>query len=825
MSKIGVFITRKNKKIKKTYQQIKRRLRRGYFRKKKYIFYLEHCPIEEKTILLESQHGRSLGGNIAAIAKELCTNPAFSEYRIVMSCVKKQLENRKEFLNTHGMGRIEVVSTAKKEYFRELATAKYLINDNTFLYVFIKRPEQIYLNTWHGTPLKTLGRSMQKDYGMIGNAQRNFLTADYLLYPNEFTMEHMVEDYMLTNLGTSKILLTGYPRNTAFLNKERREEIRRECQFDGKQVYAYLPTWRGKVKDMTNQEQNERLEGYLRTLDEGLSDSERIYVKLHPISVRDIDLTQFTHIFPFPAEYETYEFLNATDALITDYSSVFFDYAVCRQKIVLFTYDKEEYTEERGMYFSIDTLPFPQANTPEELLTCLKAPKNYDDKEFLEKYCPYENVGVTEAVLRQVLFGEESTLIKQAQIPDNKKKNVVIYAGGFNKNGITTSIVNLLHHLDTSKNNYIILYKMAELKRHQDSLRELPEGVNYLGFYNARSISLSDSIRYKLWANLHLISYQKILPVLAKMSEHDRRRILDGCRIDKVVQFNGYVNDMIVLFEGMPCSRTIYAHNDMDQEIRTKGNVNREVLSHAYQTYDSVAVVTPDLIDTTQNVAAHLRMDGLKGSANVVIAKNVINYERIERLGQREFAIDPKTYMNVEEERLMEVLATDATKFITIGRFSKEKGHYRLMDAFEKLWMDNPNSYLIIVGGYGPLFAKTKERAATMKCADHIVVIKYLSNPYALLKQCDYFVLSSFYEGFGLVLAEADILGVRCFSTDITGPKLFMKQYGGMLVESSEQGILDGMKACLDGKVPEKLNINYERYNKEAVEQFEALIP
>lgn len=825
MKKLITFLSRRKKKIKKFYQQIRQRLRRGYFRKKKYIYYLEHCPIAEKTILLESQHGRSLGGNIAAIAMELCNNPAFADYRIVMSCVKKQLKARRDFLNKHGMSRIEVVSTAKKQYFMELATAKYLINDNTFLYVFIKRPEQVYLNTWHGTPLKTLGRSMKAGYGMIGNAQRNFLAADYLLYPNEFTMEHMIADYMLDNLGSSKILLTGYPRNTAFLNTRRREEIRTECGFGQMQVYAYLPTWRGRVKELTNEEQNERLAGYLRELDAGLTETERVYVKLHPISIRDIDLTQFRHILPFPAEYETYEFLNATDALITDYSSVFFDYALCRQKIVLFTYDKEEYTEERGLYFPIDELPFPQANTPKELLACLRTPKEYDDTAFLQRFCAYENVGVTEAVLKKLLFNEDSPLIKQTTIPDNGKKNVIIYAGGFNKNGITTSIVNLLHHLDTTKNNYIILYKMAELKRHQDSLRELPEGVAYMGFYNARSISLMDSIRYKLWMNFHLYSFQKILPVLKKMTEHDRHRIFDGCRVDKAVQFNGYVNDMILLFGSMPCSRTIYAHNDMDQEIRTKGNVNRDVLSYAYQTYDSVAVVTPDLMESTQKIVAHLKLEGLSGTANIVIAKNVINYERIERLGEREFAIDPKTYMNVEEERLMEILATDAVKFITIGRFSKEKGHYRLMDAFEKIWLKQQNSYLIIVGGYGPLFAKTKERAERMKCADHIVVIKYLSNPYALLKQCSYFVLSSFYEGFGLVLAEADILGVRCFSTDITGPAMFMKQYGGMLVESSEAGILSGLQACLDNTVPEKLNINYEQYNKEAVEQFEALIP
>ena len=99
-----------------------------------------------------------------------------------------------------------------------------------------------------------------------------------------------------------------------------------------------------------------------------------------------------------------------------------------------------------------------------------------------------------------------------------------------------------------------------------------------------------------------------------------------------------------------------------------------------------------------------------------------------------------------------------------------------------------------------------------------------MSNPYPLIKMCDYFVLPSLYEGFGLVIVEADILGLPCFSADITGPRYFMQKYGGTLVEDSQAGILDGMRACIEGKIPERLNIDYEQYNREAVAQFEALI-
>ena len=100
-----------------------------------------------------------------------------------------------------------------------------------------------------------------------------------------------------------------------------------------------------------------------------------------------------------------------------------------------------------------------------------------------------------------------------------------------------------------------------------------------------------------------------------------------------------------------------------------------------------------------------------------------------------------------------------------------------------------------------------------------------MSNPYPLIKKCDSFAFSSFYEGFGLVLVEADILGVPCVSTDIVGPKRFMEQYGGLLVENSTAGIEKGLRMCLEGKVPKNLTVDYEKYNKEAVAQFEALLP
>lgn len=174
-------------------------------------------------------------------------------------------------------------------------------------------------------------------------------------------------------------------------------------------------------------------------------------------------------------------------------------------------------------------------------------------------------------------------------------------------------------------------------------------------------------------------------------------------------------------------------------------------------------------------------------------------------------------------EELNYILNSRNKKFITIGRFSKEKGHERLIDAFEKLYQKDNSIYLIIIGGYGKEYRNILEKAQNLSCKDNLIIIKYVSNPYAILKKCDYFILPSFYEGFGIVIAEADILGKPVVATNIVGPAKFMQKYGGTLVENSEEGVYEGLKLLYEGKV-KPMNVDFEKYNDEAIMEFEKLL-
>ena len=138
---------------------------------------------------------------------------------------------------------------------------------------------------------------------------------------------------------------------------------------------------------------------------------------------------------------------------------------------------------------------------------------------------------------------------------------------------------------------------------------------------------------------------------------------------------------------------------------------------------------------------------------------------------------------------------------------------------------DVPDTCLFILGENGTMFAELSEKLRGRSCEDAVFLVKNMSNPYPLIKECDYYVSATFYEGLGTNLADADILGLSCVATDAPGNHAFMTYANGYLAESSAEGVEKALRDCLEGKVPHKLTVDYEQYNREAVAQFESLLP
>lgn len=784
--------------------------------KNKYITYYDRLPIDEKVILLESQSATKISGNLFYILKYLLTDEKYAGYTVYLSSWGRYVNSITAILEHYGFENVNIVVYASDDYMRLLASAKYLINDATFPNYWIKKEGQVYINTWHGTPLKAMGRKVHNDV-FFGNVQKNLVNADYLLYPNIFTKDVMIRDYMLENISSNSYILGGYPRNTVFFDRNAESRIREELEITDKKIYAYMPTWRGTVDKVGVSKNDAYLMYYLCELDKRLTDDEIFYINIHPMAMHaknTAEVSKLKHIKNFPAEYETYDFLNIADVLVTDYSSVFFDYACTRKKVVLFPYDKDEYLCDRGMYMDMDDLPFPQVFDLDALVNELRSEKNYDDAEFVKTFCTWDNIDATAQLCDRTILGIDTGLTV-APVPDNGKENVLIYAGDLAKNGITTSLRSLTNEIDLNKRNYYISFIQGKAKKNADQLATFNPKVNFFAVSDYFNLSFKDKAIRKLF-NLGIIKAKTYMKHAKTRVQQNFIRAYGQSKFDTVIQFCGYERDLILLYSQFDGNNAIWVHNDMVAEMKLKSNQRKDILKYAYNNYDKVVAVTDDIVASTQKLAGT--------NKKIDIVKNTIDYKTILANSEQPIALDPTTKCSVEPEKFYEIMQSDAKKFINIGRYSPEKGHDRLIDAFYKLWQKDNSIYLIIIGGnsrankYEELIEKVNE----MGLSENVILLLSVSNPYPIIKACNGFILSSLYEGFGLVLAEANILGLPIVSTDITGPRTFMNKYGGTLIEDSEDGVYKGLEMLYNNEI-KPINVDYEAYNQECVAEFEKL--
>ncbi len=410
-----MFIDKVKKKAVSGYNVVKNNLRRVFGRAPKMKFfygsYYRHCDIVPNRILFESFHGSTISDSPLYILKELLSRPNADEYEIFYSSNTDDYEEHEKFIKANNIP-AKLVCISSYKYLKVLATAKYLINNSSFPVYFIRKDEQVYLQTWHGTPLKTLGKKMRKGIESMYNVQHNFLQATYLMHPNEFTKKAIMEDYNLNSLYTGKVVLSGYPRNSIFLDLDRAAKVRRELNLENFVVYAYMPTWRGTSNHSIQFGSYEKeISEMMDYLDERLKDNQILFVNFHPILKNAIQLGSYRHIKSFPANVDKYEFLNCADALITDYSSVFFDFSVTRKPIILYMYDYEQYMQDRGMYMDIMDLPFVKTYDVETLADWLSTEKilgeGYDDGDYCEKFIKYDSIDAPAKMLDLVLYGKE----------------------------------------------------------------------------------------------------------------------------------------------------------------------------------------------------------------------------------------------------------------------------------------------------------------------------------------------------------------------------------------------------------------------------------
>lgn len=313
-----------------------------------YSFKINYRPYTHTTVIFESFGGRQISDSPLAIYKELKkTHP---EYRLIW-VVNKGLATQAE------KNGYDYVIRGSFKWVRTIEKAQIWV-ENARLPQWVRKPKHVKLiQTWHGTPLKKLGLDI-KNVVMPGtNTERyhqNFVKEanrwDVLISPNTYSTNIFRQAFGYQN----KIVEIGYPRNDKLANPTK-EEIKLLKQKLGipldKKVIMYAPTYRDNQFFQKGKYSFE-LPFSLKEFQERFGSNAVLLLRMHYLIANSMDISGFEDFAYDVSSYaDISELYLVSDLLITDYSSVFFDYAYLKRPILFYPYDYEIYKDElRGFY-------------------------------------------------------------------------------------------------------------------------------------------------------------------------------------------------------------------------------------------------------------------------------------------------------------------------------------------------------------------------------------------------------------------------------------------------------------------------------------------
>lgn len=308
---------------------------------------------DKKMILFVANIGKNFSGSPYAIYDYIRHNSKYREYRCIWA-----FNNPEQFDNES----LETVRFDSLKYFITALRAKYWVTDvNIERSLKFKKKNTVYLNTWHGVTLKTIGNDD------VNSGRYDYSNIDYLCVSGE----HDKRVYRTAlNAGEKSFLECGMPRNDSLFttNESDREKIRNKLGItQGKKVILYAPTWRDSVNH--GESFDLHIPADFSYWHEVLGDEYILFFRAHDRTTKLLDI-QFNE---FIRDYASYEPLNdlliACDILITDYSSIVFDYSILKKPFICFGYDYEKYVRERGTYFDAEAVyPGGVLRTQEEVL-------------------------------------------------------------------------------------------------------------------------------------------------------------------------------------------------------------------------------------------------------------------------------------------------------------------------------------------------------------------------------------------------------------------------------------------------------------------------
>lgn len=356
------------------------------------------------------------------------------------------------------------------------------------------------------------------------------------------------------------------------------------------------------------------------------------------------------------------------------------------------------------------------------------------------------------------------------------KKKILIRIGSLRHGGAEKVLVTFLKNLPPDKYEIDLLLNLYSGKY----LPDVPKWINIL--YLNKGEMITTNRPQDLPKKAFRVIYQKLLKTFPSLLY---RFILKSKKYDLEFAAIHGLRDEILNSSLKNSKKIIWIHNDL-RKTHFHNYTDAEI--RKFFGYDKIMVISEYIQQDFENLA---QTEDEKN--RIVRIYNPLDTEEIllKSKEQRTKSIDPKA--NNQQPLTINHNPT----FISVGTVFPQKGFDRLLKVHKKLLEEGfPHKVLIVGDGYD--FENIKQLKSDLGVDDTATMLGFTDNPYPYLKNADYFVLSSRYEGFPTVLFEAITLKKNIIATEVSGVKEMLENGAlGLIVENSEEGIYEGMKQAL----------------------------
>ncbi|MGO3834643.1 MAG: CDP-glycerol glycerophosphotransferase family protein, partial [Microbacteriaceae bacterium] len=656
-----------------------------------------------------------------------------------------------------------------------------------------------------GIPWKHLGKKVTSEPFAYGNIARNMLNASHVIAPDQHTLDALLSDQNVGRLvSPANTKITGYPRTDLTLNitKNRQEEIRRLLGVrPDQQVVLYAPTWRGNVDDIS-----EDLSFFNETVLQLQRSDVFLAIRAHHFMEAQFQSHTGLPGTVVPSSVNSNELLGIVDVLVTDYSSIMFDFLPTGRPLIKYIPDFEDYQSTRGMYFTPEEVPGTTVTEAHNLASALnQALLDGESKEHHEAFRTFFTHEDGQASARVWEF-----LLAPLPLASEEHTNkALFFTNSFNPNGITRSLANAVRYLSTTEITPFIAIPHSAVEYADEALlQEVASHSTILLLHGGYS-----GTQLQNWVRGHLLQGKaqpntRMQTIIAEGAAYEVRRRFGESRFNTAIDFDGYSPQLTMFVAGQKpalADRNLHwLHSMMLEEQQLKF----PWLAAAFPWYGNfdalVSVSEGAMFQNSKELAAAFNVP----QEGHITVENLLVPQRVLALSKEPLSTTASAWLKGDERTVL-----------TVGRFAPEKNQDSLVEAIA-LIKDELEGLKFGFVGEGPQEAYIRKKVKDLGLEDIITFLGYEKNPYPLMSSVDLVLQASLHEGQGLALLEALTLNIPVYASDIPPFRSVLEDgVYGHLFDPSPEGIAEALRKFASGEQHQVKPFDANQYEYSAQEK------